>query len=469
VTQLRKRWRQIVLHARARAGHGAPRPSSTLLAIALLGLAIAGCREALRGLGPNAAAVQANADQLFGAMVIRYTQPTRDAKYEEARNRMNRNALVPSNIFDDSTMWTDTPSPVLRALFVQGGFEGGRYQFTSRPTASRPAHFADSRHVITLARLSPNEFVWDTSVDFALGSVTAAEIDHFAAALLASAEHGGEQELRADYRAAAPRATAVLGTLLSIDSLRTTPFSDGTTAVNLTVGIHADLLKRRFPEFADYVAKYTNPAHYRAALTDRGGAIWFDIQGADRQFSIHYRTAHGKLAPLYGPPRARPDTMELRVDFTTKMKLFTIGVQNLVMQFIITDTPHERAWTLVGRREPDWRLPLVTEHLIRTPLRRPFAGEGVIFHIGIRDSADAQTLLERRAHLTVQESAILHFLNALGSRAMSDLANRTEREEEQFLHEVFAALEADAHALAPSLGAAPLTTPDTEKTNAAHP
>jgi len=161
--------------------------------------------------------------------------------------------------------------------------------------------------------------------------------------------------------------------------------------------------------------------------------------------------------------------MELRVDFTTRMKLFTVGVQNLLMQFVITETPHERAWTMIGRREPDWRLPLVSEHLLRTPLRRPFQGEGVIFHIGVRDSAEAQTLLERRAHLTVQESAILHFLNSLGSRAMSDLADRTEREEEQFLHEVFSALEADVHQLAPSLGSAPLAAPDSERSNGERP
>jgi hypothetical protein len=479
VIQLRKRWHDLGLHGlpspRARGrSHGrrfGPRLRSTLLVFAIGAPLLAGgvgCREAVRGLGPNAAAVQANADQLFGAMVMRYTQPVRDAKYEEARNRLNRNALVPSNIFDDSTIWTGMPSPVLRAMFVQGGMEGGRYQFVSRPTVTRPSRLGDSRHLVTLARLSPNEFVWDTSVDFALGTVTADEIGAFTAALLGSAEHGTEAELRADYGAAAPRTAPVLGMLFSIDSIRTTAFSDGTAAVSLTIAVHADPLKRRFPAFGDYLAKYANPARYRALLTDRSGAAWFDVQGADRTMSIHYRTARGRLAPLYGPPRARPDTMELRVDFTTKMKLFTIGVENLVMQFVVTNTPHERAWTLTGRREPDWRLPLVTEHLIRSPLRRPFAGEGVIFHIGVRENPEAQTLLERRAHLTVQESAILRFLNSIGSRAMSDLADRTEREEEQFLHDVFAALLADAHGVAPSFGG-PVASPETEKRNAADP
>jgi hypothetical protein len=185
--------------------------------------------------------------------------------------------------------------------------------------------------------------------------------------------------------------------------------------------------------------------------------------------SIHYRAGEGRLVPLFGAARQRPDTLELHVDFTTKLKLFTVGLRNLVTDFIITDTPHERAWTFIARREPEWKLPLITVHLIRTPLRRPFEGTGVIFHVGVRDSAESQTLLERRAHATVQESTILRFLNSLGSGAMSDLADRTEREEEQFLRDVFAGLQADARALATSLGSAPVAEPATEKASATNP
>lgn len=418
---------------------------------ALLIGTLGGCRQALRGLGPNTAALEHNADQLFGSMVLRYSQVYRDAKYEFARNQLNRNALVPSRVFDDSAVWTSMPSPVLRALLVQGTPDAGRYELANRPNVVRPAHIGEARHVITLAKLSPNEFVWDTQVDFALGTISAAEVGSLATALLGSGEHGTEQELRADYRAAVPRAAAVLSTMFSIDSMRSTAFSDGTSDVRLTVGLHTDELKARYPAFGDYIAKYANPARYRLSLTDRSGAIWFDVQGADREFTIHYRSGQGRLAPLYGPPRTRPDTLELHVDFTTKLKVFTVGIHNLITEFIITDAPHERAWTMIARREPQWSLPLITEHLIRSPLHRPFEGTGIIFHIGVRDSADSETLLERRAHATVQESAILRFLNSLGSGAMSDLADRTEREEEQFLRDIFAALQADARALAPSV------------------
>ena len=462
----RKRRHELVLHCRARGSRFA-----SLLAALALGLAPIACRNALRGLGAGggAAVLERNAEQVFGAMVVRYTGVVRDPKYELARNRLNKNALVPSHIFDDSTIWSSMASPVLRALFVQGLPEDGRYALAARSTVTRPSRLAESRHIITLARLSPNEFVWDTQVDFSLGSFSATDVGSLVAGLLGSAEHTNESELRADYRAATPRAAAVLGALFSIDSMRVTPFSDGTSDVNLTIGLHTDGLKPRFPAFADYLAKYMNPARYRLSVTDRSGAIWFDVQGADRLLSIHYRATQGRLVPLYGAARSRPDTMELHVDFVTKLKVFTVGMHNLVTELIVTDKPHERAWTFIAKREPEWNLPFITEHLIRTPLRRPFEGTGVIFHLGVRDSTDAETLLERRAHATVQESAILRFLNSLGSGAMSDLADRTEREEEAYLRELFAALLTDAKAIAPSLGTAPMTAPATEKTNAADP
>ncbi len=467
--ELRKRWHELLLHCHVRCASVAFPIRWRVLALAVTALAFAACRQAWRGLGPSGAALDRNADQLFGAMVIRYTQVTRDPKYEFARNRLNRNALVPSKVFDDSAIWTSEPSPVLRAMFVQGTFESGHYLLASRAVVTRPARVGDSRHIITLARLSPNEFVWDTSVDFALGTVSAGEVGALTTALLASAERASDKDLRDDYRAVAPRASAVLGILFSIDSMRATPFSDGTSDVNLTIGMHTDALKDRYPAFGDYVAKYADPAHYRLSLTDKSGAIWFDLRGADRQFDVHYRAAHGRLVPLYGPPRTRPDTLELHVDFTTKLKIFTVGVRNLVADFVITATPHERAWTTIVRREPEWSLPFITERFLHSPLRRPFTGTGVIFHLGIRDSADAQTLLERRSHVEVQESAILRFLNSLGSGAMSDLSDRTEREEEQFLREIFMALQADARALAPSLGAGSPVAPETERTNAADP
>ena len=425
---------------------------------------LGGCRNALRSFGTDGPAIQANADELFGALTARYSAVARDPKYEHARNRLNRYALVPSKIFDDTTVWTGLPGSASRVLLVAGAAHDGRYLLSARPDVPRPARPGESRHLMSLVRLAPDEYVWDTDVAFSLGDFPPAILSALVGGLLASPEGRAEPQIRADYRGVAPRATAALASLFSMDSIRTTPFGDGSTDVKVTIGLHADRLKARYPAFSSYVAKYLNPARYRLSLADRGGAIWFDMTGAERSLLLHYRSKNGKLAPLFGPARERPDTMQLRVDFNTKFKMFGVGFKNLLGDVVITTTPHEQAWTLVWRQEPHWELPLITEKLLRSPLKRPFEGAGVSFHIGLRNSEDGPTLLERRAHGVVQESAILRFINALGSGAMSDLADKTEREEELFFREILTALHADARAVGHGLGAVA-----EEKTNAANP
>ncbi|MGH7679548.1 MAG: hypothetical protein ACRENU_13840, partial [Gemmatimonadaceae bacterium] len=90
--------------------------------------------------------------------------------------------------------------------------------------------------------------------------------------------------------------------------------------------------------------------------------------------------------------------------------------------------------------------PLITEHLLRTPLQRPFQGRGALFRIGVRDSAGGQTILQRRLHLEVRESAILRFIGRLGTTALSEYRAKAEREQLAWLREAFSALAEDVRA-----------------------
>jgi hypothetical protein len=139
-----------------------------------------------------------------------------------------------------------------------------------------------------------------------------------------------------------------------------------------------------------------------------------------------------------------PDSLALTGDFTMKVRRYTVGFRDYRGEFSVIRIDHERSWSIVTRREPKWVLPLVTERLLRTPLRRPFQGSGAMFRIGVRDdSAGGQTLLHRRMHLEVQESLILRFLGRLGSIAVRDFSDRVEREQNDWLRELFSALAAD--------------------------
>jgi hypothetical protein len=85
--------------------------------------------------------------------------------------------------------------------------------------------------------------------------------------------------------------------------------------------------------------------------------------------------------------------------------------------------------------------------LLRSSLRRPFAGNGTQFRISIRDEPGHQTFLSRRGTTTVQESAVLRFLGKLGGAAMGDFVETAEVEENQFDASAFAALQGDIDAL----------------------
>jgi hypothetical protein len=189
-----------------------------------------------------------------------------------------------------------------------------------------------------------------------------------------------------------------------------------------------------------------DPARYHLQVTDRSGAPFIDIAARDRFITIRVRSLHGHLVPLAGAARPMPDSLLVLMDFTAKVKVFTVGFHDLQMELVNAATgDHDRAWVITAHREPSWNLPFITARLLRAPLRRPFAGEGALFRIGVRaGEGNSPTVLYRQTRLFVQESAILNFLNSLSSTAMDDLNTTVERDQNAWLREVFTALREDA-------------------------
>lgn len=406
---------------------------------------MSGCRDSLTGFGSGPGAV-ANVEQLFGALGARHADVARNDKYAYARLQIAKGALVPSRVFADSGVWTRSSGDV-RLLETHGSWVDGRYALVSRIGVPAPQRPADGRHAITLSRLSNNEFRWDTTVDFAIGSIRPADVASVLEKLIASAEGKSEREARADLAAAAPRTSGALGQLFSLDSLLPRRLSDGSTAVTLVVGIHSDRLRRRFPAFGDYVRRYVDPLRYRVVVTDQGGTPFFEAVGGDRRLTVRLRTCGGELVPLSGTARPMPDTLALLVDFKAQVKRLGVGFRGLRMKLVhVRHDPSENTWVVTAHREPEWEFPLAMARLIRAPLRRPFAGEGSLFRIGVRGDGTGQTVIVRQIRLFVQESAILRFLNSLSGAAFSEFEDRVDREENAWLREVFAGMRSDARA-----------------------
>ena len=390
---------------------------------------------------------------MFASLGARVTAPVRDPKYDAARVKIANAALLPSRVWNDTAVWTSSTTS-RRTLLIGGRFVEGRYRLAALRTVPMPEQPAESRHQITLTRLSDDEYAWDTEVPYAIGSVKASEIGAFVAALFASAEGRSEQETRADYRAVAPKTAAVLGQLFHVDSIATTQHGDRSTSATFVVTMRPAGVEKRYPNFAGYLRRYVETARMKWAVNDRSGTAYMAIAVGQGRLQLRVRTHDGVMQPLSGPLRPIPDSLRLVGDVTAKVRRFNVGVHDYQADLTVVKTAHERAWSLTSREEPGWTLPLVTEHLLRTPLRRPFQGRGFQFRIGVRDSANAQTLLHRRMHLEVQESAILRFIGKLGATAVGDYTGKAEQEQLAWLREVFDGLLADIEALGPGTGSA---------------
>ncbi|MEP6618529.1 MAG: hypothetical protein ABJE47_04415 [bacterium] len=407
-------------------------------------LLVVGCRDSISGFGAGMRA-RASSDQFFGGIADRHLDIVRNAKFEYARVQLSRGALSPSRVFDDSAAWTAVSGNV-RLLETFGSAIDGKYVMNSHRNVPAPAKPGDGRHLTTLSKLSDNQYHWDTSVDFALGSAHPNDVALVVTRLLAAGDGLNEKEARSELATSAPRASVALGTLFSLDTLRPVALGDGTTAVSLAISIKSDQLKAKYPAFAEYVHKYVDPAKCRFVLSDRAGAVFVEGSAKDRVISLRLRSQNGHLVPLSGPVHPMPDTLVIVADFTVKVKMFNVGFHDLSMEFVnSTHGDQDRAWTMTAKKEPQWNLPFITARLIRAPLRYPFAGDGALFRMELRAGEGEQpTVLVRQTRLSVQESAILKFINSLSSTAMDDLGTRVEHEENLWLRDVFLALRDDA-------------------------
>jgi hypothetical protein len=402
-----------------------------------------GCAETFRSIATSPAVSQSQADQLFSAIAMRFDEVEIGPRYDFSRVKLAQSALVPSRIFDDSLVWESRPTPSVRLLIISGEETAGRYHVERQRTLAAATRLGDTRHTIALERLAPDAYRWETNVDLAVGTITSEGVASMISALFRSPDGRTDREVRDDYAASFPRTSAAFGRGFAVDSLRILPGALGTTNVSLSLGFHPETMRPTFPAFASYLDKYLGPARYHVTLTDPTGSPLLEIAGRDRMMNVRYRLHRGKLVSLLGNPRPWPDTVRLNADVSLKVKLFRVGFSKLATDFVIANSGHEASWTVVAQHEPDWDLPLITERLIRSPLRRPFEGAGSMFRVSLRDSAGSQTLFTRHGRLDVQESTIMRFLGSLGSHMLGDLDKRVEADEDRFIRDGFRALQAD--------------------------
>ncbi len=423
-------------HPRARA----------LIAAALLTLSTAACRDVGPAFGPTIPVARTNADGLFRGIAERFTNVQRNQKFTTARVKMGKNALTPSVIYNDTSVWTAIGSDGSRTTTVQGDFDGNRYLFVARPPTGAIDEPGDARHTMVLRKLKDDEFEWFTNVEIAAGTISANDFGNVVSALMKSAEHRTPAAIRADYRESFPRTAAALGRLFSLDSLRVTNEADGATTIYLGIRLSPSRLKATMPAFAGYLDKYSTESEYKSVVKDKRGVRWIELAGAKNFMTLKLRSINGHFAPLSGPIRRIPNELVLDSEFSTKILLFHVGFRKFLSDVSILESEHERGWFLRMTKEPDWKLPPAVGFLIKTPLRRPFEGNGIMFRLALLDAQGKQSIIGRRTSATVQESAILRFFNRLSGTAMGDFVGKAELEENRFSADAFNAMRLDARA-----------------------
>jgi len=279
--------------------------------VVLTCLVLGACADTFRGLGPTPAVAESHANELFESIAARLNRVELEPRYEQARLRLAQSALVPSRIFSDTSVWSLTPSTTTRVLLVHGTTDErtGRYRIETRTSLIPIARGGDTRHDVQLRSLEPDVYRWDTNVDLAIGSISAAEVSSLFVALFRSAEGRTEAEVRADYHAAFPRTSAAFGRGFAIDSLRVAPAPGGGTNVTITAGFRPEAMREVYPALAKYLEKYLGPAKYHFTLADRDGTPLLDAVGRDRLLTVRYRISDGRLAPLTGPVKPWSDTL----------------------------------------------------------------------------------------------------------------------------------------------------------------
>ena len=415
----------------------------TLAALAPL----AGCRQVAPAFGPNLPGARQNAEEFFYSIGSRFTNIQRPPRIIHARAQFGHYALTPSGIYNDTTIWLAIGADSARLFGDEGQFSYDRYVVNTKLSTTPPNALTESREIVRLRKLTDNEYEWFTNVDVALGRMPAKTMSDVIAAALAAGEGRSPAAIRADYNASFPRTAAALGRLYTLDTLNATTDAEGATTYELAIRLTPEILKATMPHYSAYIDKYISKGKYRITLTDKTGAHWFDAWAANRYMHFKVRSKGGHFAPLDGPVRQMPEALTIQSDMSMKILVFTVGWTEMMGEFEVINTPHERGWSMRFAKEPNWTLPPTVGYLLKASLRRPFQGEGIPIRISIRDTPGSQTLLNRRFALTVQESGILRFLNRLSGTAVGDFLGPSEREANRFNADAFRALRIDVAAL----------------------
>jgi hypothetical protein len=431
--------RAAVARERGRRRQGPP----SILLLGVL-LPLVGCGEAARGLRPNPAEAQTQADLLLGTLASFFGPTELEPAFATLRPKLLRAALIPSRVFDDPTAWTGGAGDTRTAEFV-GAPGPARYRVGVRASAPRPGRPGEYQGWLQLRRLGAAQFEWRMREELALGGLRGRDLAAALTILWRRAEGLTGAEAAARARRALPRLTATLGRLISLETLSLVPAPSGGAAVSLELRLTPAGIRATFPRYAAFIEQYTLPMRFHATASDGDGVPCWDLDFTQGRLNLRARISDGALAPLTGPPRALPERIRVLLAYSMTSGHFRIGFRDLESEVSLIREPEEKGFLARFRRAPDWELPFLVEPLLRAPLRHPFAGEGAFLSLSLHDGPPTHLVHEYR--LEVEESWVLRWLSGSTGALVGAFRAGAEDEADRFTGEALSALRADVFAL----------------------
>ena len=399
-----------------------------------------GCTDVVHSLGSSPAAARANADALLFSLGSRFGPVQPAPGYEDLRSKLSASISVPSRLYNDTTIWSASNGNTRELVFTGRAFPGG--YLLGEPRRAAPREPGDYSRTTRLRNLGENQFEWTVRDELATGPMLSSEMSAAIGELFEAAERHDVRSVRTIYERNLPQTTRALGRLLELDSIALTPATGGGTQVFLAIRSHPERIAQELPDLSRFLRRYGSPLQVEMSGEDESGTSWW-VADIDRdRTTLRFRVHDKRLAPLNGLPSPLPDRLLVRMSASTRIRIFDIGASDLVASVAIDRDVEQPGITATFRDEPQWHFPLLVERIIRSSLRRPFAGEGASLDMRITRDAGRTTLV-RVYRITVQESAILRWLGGLGSSTFNDFREGAEPEYDRFVGEFYNAARQD--------------------------
>jgi hypothetical protein len=377
------------------------------------------------------------------AIATRFGPIDRGPRFDAARPKLARSALLPSRVFDETDLWTAREGE-WRQLDYFGHRDGEGYRLEVRPSAPPPTEPGDYRGRLRLHRIDEGRYEWLMRQELAVGSLRPEDISEGLTALFRSIEGVSAAEARARAVQAFPRSAAAFSRLYQLETLELDSEEGGGTSVRLGIRLRPDRIRETAPRYAAFLEKVAAPMRARATVSDASGTPYWRLEVQDLLWRVRFRIRGGSLVPLEGPAdRRMPDRLRLQIDLSTRAGLFTIGVRRLVADVTLTREPREKGYTARYRQEPEWRLPFLVKPFLSKSLSYPFEGPGSFSTFAVRAAPDGPTELVRDYGIRVRESWVLRWMGGLGNSAVSDFRKGAESESDRYSRECLYALRDD--------------------------